>query len=473
MRRVLLLLAVLSLFVMTNSCGGGGSSSGSVGTSDVTVKVGDSGGSASLTIQKSSLLARAERFFRSIVGSSPAIAGIPSDVTHVIFTISAPDMVTITRDVAVAGQDVITETFTVTNGNNRLFKVEAKNASDDVVYSGQIPANLNGQPVTLTINMEDVYPPTFKGPVNAQAASTTQINISWDPAFDSGTKTITYTIYRATIRGEEDFSKPIGTVSGGTSYSATGLEPATTYYFRVRATDGSGNYTDNESEAEAKTLTPPDTEAPGFNGIRDAQFSRESGIVRLSWNAAEDNVSLPKDIRYPIYQATTSGGQNFSDATYVTDPGATEYSISGLPDGTYYFVVRARDEAGNTSQTTVEKAVKVDFTPPTIETVEPTDGAEIAPSDSFSITVTFSEPMDTSTVTSSSLYLSVGRRDENGPKVAGTITAGSDETTFTFQPSNSLSLGTYTATVTTGVTDSAGNHLNTEKVWEFYIEAAE
>ncbi len=57
-------------------------------------------------------------------------------------------MPTITKDVLVAGQASITETFSVPNGNNWYFLVEAKDISGEVVlYRGYITVNLFGRPI--------------------------------------------------------------------------------------------------------------------------------------------------------------------------------------------------------------------------------------------------------------------------------------------------------------------------------------
>jgi len=51
---------------------------------------------------------------------------------------------------------------------------------------------------------------------------------------------------------------------------------------------------------------------------------------------------------YDVYQATTPGGEDFSRPTYTPPPGATSFVTPEVPDDSaYYFVVRARDVAGD------------------------------------------------------------------------------------------------------------------------------
>ena len=76
----------------------------------------------------------------------------------------------------------------------------------------------------------------------------------------------------------------------------------------------------------------------------------------LSWEPATDKVSPSSAIVYDVYQASASGGEDFSMPTYTTPPGATSFDTPPLPaDETFYFVVRATDEAGNTDSNTVER----------------------------------------------------------------------------------------------------------------------
>ena len=74
------------------------------------------------------------------------------------------------------------------------------------------------------------------------------------------------------------------------------------------------------------------------------------------WDPATDNVTPSTKIVYEIYQATKPGGEDFSSATYTTRRGATSFATPPLPaDELFYFVVRARDRAGNRDANQVER----------------------------------------------------------------------------------------------------------------------
>jgi hypothetical protein len=83
-----------------------------------------------------------------------------------------------------------------------------------------------------------------------------------------------------------------------------------------------------------------------------------TAVYHLTWSPATDNRGgTPRRwIVYDIYQATTPGGQDFSVPTYTTAPGRTSFDTDPLPvNETFYFVVRARDRAGNSDSNAVER----------------------------------------------------------------------------------------------------------------------
>jgi hypothetical protein len=83
---------------------------------------------------------------------------------------------------------------------------------------------------------------------------------------------------------------------------------------------------------------------------------RRESRYTLQWNAATDDTTNASQLVYDVYQASVSGGESFSEPTYVSTPGATSFTTPLLPDDTpYYFVVRARDAAGNRDANSVER----------------------------------------------------------------------------------------------------------------------
>lgn len=116
--------------------------------------------------------------------------------------------------------------------------------------------------------------------------------------------------------------------------------------------------TDETSDPGDRMQMSGDTTAPTFAGIAAAEKAPSS--VMLSWPPASDDHTAADQIVYLIYQATASGGENFGLPSYITQPGATQYSVLELaPNTRYFFVVRARDEAGNVDTNAGEVSVKL------------------------------------------------------------------------------------------------------------------
>jgi WD40 repeat protein len=105
-----------------------------------------------------------------------------------------------------------------------------------------------------------------------------------------------------------------------------------------------------------------------------------------------------------------------------------------------------------------------DTTPPTITSTSPAANATgVNPSNP--VTATFSEAMDSTTITTSNFQLQAG----SNPPVSATVSYAGNVATLT--PSSALTANTtYTATVkggATGVKDLAGNPLATNQIWSF------
>src|SRR6202140_4260149 len=104
-------------------------------------------------------------------------------------------------------------------------------------------------------------------------------------------------------------------------------------------------------------------------------------------------------------------------------------------------------------------------TPPTVTSVEPPNGsAGVCPN--AMVTASFSKAMNPATINATTFTLTTGT-----PPVAvgGVVTYDAPSKTATFTPSSTLAIPTvlYTATITTGATDTFGNALASDFVWTF------
>ena len=100
--------------------------------------------------------------------------------------------------------------------------------------------------------------------------------------------------------------------------------------------------------------------------------------------------------------------------------------------------------------------------PPTISGQSPASGATAVSRDT-TVSVTFSETMNASSITTSSFTLTQG-----SSPVSGSVSYDAGTQTATFTPSGNLAYSTsYTATLTTGVQDNEGVALASSSSWSF------
>ncbi len=101
-----------------------------------------------------------------------------------------------------------------------------------------------------------------------------------------------------------------------------------------------------------------------------------------------------------------------------------------------------------------------DSTPPTVQSTSPVDGATGVPTDA-TISVAFSEPIDTSTISDATFIVS--------GDVTGTYSFSGNTVSLT--PNADLQYDfNYTALITTGVTDPAANAMRRDYTWSFTTE---
>ena len=82
--------------------------------------------------------------------------------------------------------------------------------------------------------------PTAPGALTAVSASSTQINLSWIAATDTGGTITAYIIQRCSGSSCSNFVQ-VGSVASGTTYSDSGLAPASAYNYQVYATDATSS----------------------------------------------------------------------------------------------------------------------------------------------------------------------------------------------------------------------------------------
>ncbi|MCC6859160.1 MAG: fibronectin type III domain-containing protein, partial [Bryobacterales bacterium] len=116
----------------------------------------------------------------------------------------------------------------VSGGNTYRYQVLAYNGAGNSAPSNTADATTPPPPAV----------PAAPGNLKASAVSSGQINLSWA---DNSNNEEGFRIERCQGSGCTNFAQIATVGAGATSYSNTGLSPATFYSYRVRAYNGAGN----------------------------------------------------------------------------------------------------------------------------------------------------------------------------------------------------------------------------------------
>ena len=225
-----------------------------------------------------------------------------------------------------------------------------------------------------------------------------------------------------------------------------------------------------ERKAVAAITADADTTAPTVTFTSPAKGDTAVPVNQKANVAFSENMD-PATITaetFTLKQGTTpvSGTVTTTASTVTFTP------TNNLETGKAYtatITTGAKDPAGNALATDYEweftTGLVADTTAPTVSFTSPVNGDTAAPVNQ-KINAAFSENMDPATITAATFTLKQG-----DTPVSGEVTATASNATFT--PARNLEKGkNYTATLTTGAKDLAGNNLASEYVWNFTAYAA-
>jgi carboxypeptidase T len=208
-----------------------------------------------------------------------------------------------------------------------------------------------------TIGKEAQYcstaPPAAPSNLTASAVSNSQTNLSWA---DNSSDESNFKIERCTGESCSDFAQ-IAIVSANlTAYSDSGLLGSTSYSYRVRASNSSG---DSGYSNTASTTTQPDPTPP----IAPSDLTAEavsSSQINLTWT---DNSS--DETGFKIARCSGAGCSNFVQITTV-GADAISFSDTGLTASTSYtYQIRAYNAAGDSGYSNPASATtQPNATPP-------------------------------------------------------------------------------------------------------------
>lgn len=223
--------------------------------------------------------------------------------------------------------------LTVNAGSRYCYRVKSRNSTGDSGYSNVICAN----------TAESL--PAAPSSLNAVAVSSSQINLGWTD--NSGNET-SFEIERST--DNQNFTRIAVTGANATQYSDGSLQPATAYYYRIRAVNATGASPYSQT-ASARTLQLPPS-APSSLTAAAAGSSQ----INLSWkdnSGNEDGFELER----------SADGRSFSKIADLP-ANAASYQSGGLsPNTRYWYRLRARNNGGYSDYSNIADATTQDVAP--------------------------------------------------------------------------------------------------------------
>ncbi len=183
--------------------------------------------------------------------------------------------------------------------------------------------------IALEIKSDPVQVGTASAPgsptgLSATSTSSTQVNLSWTAPSNNGGSPVTgYKIERS-LDGGSTWSTVTNTGSTATAYSDTGLQPSTTYTYRVSATNSAGTGTPS-GDASATTSAPPTA------GVAQSQ----SGLVASDslTNETESQQQLQSSPGY--WQYTGDAPSENAPYQFSRDTSGLHIGVQAPKDGTW------------------------------------------------------------------------------------------------------------------------------------------
>jgi hypothetical protein len=350
------------------------------------------------------------------------------------------------------------------------------------IYSGTITTgakDVAGNPLAsnfiwtfTTGGATDTTPPTVSFTVPANAATGVPINQKVSATFSEAMDPATITTSTFTLQqGAANVSGTVTYVGTTATFSPlSNLAFSTTYTGTITtgAKDLAGNALASNFVWSFTTGAVPDTTAPTVtltdpaNGATGVALNKK---IAAAFSKAMDPLTITT-VTFTLEQGVTPVTGT------VTSVGrtATFSPLSNLAYSTTYWATittGAKDLAGNALASnfvwSFTTGAAPDTTAPTVISVDPLNGATgVALNKTPS--ATFSKAMDPVTMTTANFSVT-------GPgvtPVTGTVAYDAINKIATFTPLSNLASGTtFTATITTGARDLAGNALASNFVWTF------
>ena len=312
-------------------------------------------------------------------------------------------------------------------------------------------------------NNEPPVAPSSPSPLDNAVEQAIDITLSWVSSDPDG-HLLKYDLLIGELKEDTDLVFfPEATQLTSTNYNISGLTRGVKYLWKVIATDGQSVAEgptwsfDTVNDPPSVTLVTPTTGSIGIgvNTAITATFSESVDELTIndSTFTLDNGVTGTVTYAYDTKIATLTPHSYLAFSTTYTATITTEIKdLLGTNMASDYSWSFTTGEAPDT-------------TPPSVSNSSPSEGGT-GVSVNAAITATFNEGIDSSTI--SSLTFSIAEPIGN---IVGTVSYNSTNATATFTPAYDLDYSTtYTATITTGVKDLAGNNMVSNYTWTFATE---
>jgi len=243
----------------------------------------------------------------------------------------------------------------------------------------------NSSIVSAAYVSDNIQPGAPTGP-SATPNGSAQIDLSWTAGSDNLTTVpnLVYEICRTTTSGQcnfATFSATYTTAAGATAHNATGLTPATTYYFTMRTRDEAGNFSGVITQFSATTAAAPTVNAPTFSPV--------AGLYNATQNVTISSTTPSSTICY-----TTDGNTPACDATPACTTGAAYSGTVAIAATQQLRAIGCR--SGYTSSSITSGTYTIDTVAPVISAAAPASNDSPV---STQVSFTFSEACASGSVT--------------------------------------------------------------------------
>lgn len=223
----------------------------------------------------------------------------------------------------------------------------------------------------------DVSAPSIISQVVAKPVKEGKISLEWSKSADSISGLDYYRIYRSSVSGQVGMQIcDDGTVKD-TRFTdeSREIEDGIIYYYTVRPVDCVGNERESGNKqvlAICDRFALPPVARSTTHPMQDAWYN--SRDLKINWDTPQDATKITG--YYYVFDQVPHTKPDSKIGTWYVD---NEIDFNNVTDGTWYFHVVSKDEAGNLSEEATHYRVNIDTTrpkPPVITSITHQDSSQ-------------------------------------------------------------------------------------------------